>query len=354
MTQTRYSPVFHVVALLTSAATLVLIGVGGLVTSHGAGMSVPDWPNSYGYNMFLFPPRLWIGGVFYEHSHRLMATAVGMLAITLVVLAFLKESRRWVRHFTVAILAGVIIQGVLGGLRVILKEIDLAPIHACVAQAFFCTTAALAVITSRWWIDAPDLSHSSHGDAGRALLRATAVVIGLIYLQLIVGAWMRHFGAGLAIPDLPLAYGHLLPPMTDAQLKAANHARAWMPVEAGQTPLGRVTLGQIWLHFGHRMGALLVTLAIVVLASMVLRKHRRSGLVFPAISLLALLVTQLTLGVLTVLLRKPADISSLHVACGALMLGTTAVLWVRSARLYSPRPAPAPPARGFPVIPAHA
>src|SRR6185436_11650599 len=87
----------HLLALLTAAATFPLIFMGGLVTSHGAGMSVPDWPNSYGYNMFLFPPRLWIGGILYEHTHRLAGTVVGMLSIALTVVAWRTEPRRWVR-----------------------------------------------------------------------------------------------------------------------------------------------------------------------------------------------------------------------------------------------------------------
>src|SRR5437870_6211998 len=88
MASGRYNPALHRIALLTAAATFPLIFMGGLVTSHGAGMSVPDWPNSYGYNMFLFPPRLWIGGILYEHTHRLMGTVVGMLSIALAIHAW--------------------------------------------------------------------------------------------------------------------------------------------------------------------------------------------------------------------------------------------------------------------------
>jgi heme A synthase len=140
--------------------------------------------------------------------------------------------------------------------------------------------------------------------------------------------------------------------MNDSQLQIANHLRLSTPVDVGQAPLERVSLGQIWLHFGHRIGALAVTLAIVAVAGMVLRKHRRPGLVWPTICLLVLLAAQLTLGVLTVLLRKPADITSLHVAVGALTLATSTMLWVRIARLYAKRPAPAPPQRGFAVVAA--
>src|SRR4029450_13969953 len=94
MPSPRYNRPLRVIALLTAAATFPLIFMGGLVTSYGAGMSVPDWPNSYGYNMFLFPPRLWIGGILYEHTHRLMGTVVGMLSIGLPVVTWKTDPRR--------------------------------------------------------------------------------------------------------------------------------------------------------------------------------------------------------------------------------------------------------------------
>src|SRR5882757_9390257 len=154
----HYHPWLHRAALLTAAVTFPLIFMGGLVTSHQAGMSVPDWPNSYGYNMFLFPPRLWIGGILYEHTHRLMASVVGILSIALVVAAFLTRgvSRRE-RGLAIAVLGAVIFQGVLGGLRVVLVKLDLAIVHACVAQAFFCLAALMSVVTSRWWMEAPPI-----------------------------------------------------------------------------------------------------------------------------------------------------------------------------------------------------
>src|SRR5437667_11720907 len=115
MDRAHYNPALHTVALLTACATFPLIFMGGLVTSHQAGMSVPDWPNSYGYNMFLFPPRLWIGGILYEHTHRLMGTVVGALSIVLAVWAWLSESRRWVRWLAAGVLGMAIFQAVLGG-----------------------------------------------------------------------------------------------------------------------------------------------------------------------------------------------------------------------------------------------
>src|ERR1700691_5358913 len=169
-----YHPWLHRIALLTAGATFLLIFMGGLVTSHQAGMSVPDWPNSYGYNMFLFPPRLWIGGILYEHTHRLMATVVGMLSIVLTIIAWKTESRRWVRWLSVAVLGGVIFQGVLGGFRVVLVKLDLAIVHACFAQAFFCLAMLMVIVTSRWWLTADDLSNSSQG---RKVIRLAVVTV---------------------------------------------------------------------------------------------------------------------------------------------------------------------------------
>jgi cytochrome c oxidase assembly protein subunit 15 len=144
--------------------------MGGLVTSHGAGMSVPDWPNSYGYNMFSFPPSKWVGGIFYEHTHRLMGTVVGMLSIALTIVAWRVEPRRWVRWLTMSVLCAVIFQGVLGGLRVVWVNLDLAIVHACFAQAFFCLATFTAIVTSRRWIQAPNRSSGLEGHVGRRMV----------------------------------------------------------------------------------------------------------------------------------------------------------------------------------------
>src|SRR5438105_3986854 len=184
------SPWLHRVALLTAIATFPLIFMGGLVTSHQAGMSVPDWPNSYGYNMFLFPPRLWIGGILYEHTHRLMGSVVGMFSIVLAMCAWKWETRAWARRLAYAVLGAVIFQGVLGGLRVVLVKLDLAIVHACVAQAFFCLAALVAAVTSRWWFAAPDFSRSEDARRGQHLIRFAIACAIAIYLQLIVGAFV--------------------------------------------------------------------------------------------------------------------------------------------------------------------
>src|SRR5438477_1184898 len=191
MEDSGYNKGLHRVALIVAWATFPLIFIGGLVTSKDAGLSVPDWPNSYGYNMFLFPPRLWAGNILYEHTHRLYASFVGLLTIVLAAWAWFGERRRWVRWLGVSCLSLVIVQGVLGGLRVVLLKLDLAIIHACVAQAFFCLTMLMCLVTSRWWM-------SADGPRDGRLIRLAVVTWIVVYLQLIVGATMRHYRAGLA------------------------------------------------------------------------------------------------------------------------------------------------------------
>jgi cytochrome c oxidase assembly protein subunit 15 len=150
-----------------------------------------------------------------------------------------------------------------------------------------------------------------------------------IFAQLIVGATMRHNGAGLAIPDLPLAYGKLLPPMNQVELATVNQYRTW---ELHEKP---VTLAQVWLHFGHRLGAIIVSVALIGLIAMSWLRSRSGSIHIAAGIVASLLLTQFTLGVLTVYWKKPADIASLHVACGALLLMSTVVLTTMAARLYS-------------------
>jgi heme a synthase len=309
----QYNPAVHRLALITAATTFPLIFMGGLVTSHQAGMSVPDWPNSWGYNMFTFPPSKWVGGILFEHTHRLAGAVVGLLSMILMIVTCATDRRRWVIWTSVAVFAAVCIQGTIGGLRVVLSARDLAIVHGCVAQVFFAFIAAFCVMTSRFWSDPPKVSVP----AAKVVLNLGAVTVAIIFCQLIVGAIMRHSDAGLAIPDFPLSYGHWLPPTTidPAFRGAAIH-------EYGTNlGLNHVTLFQIWIHFTHRIGACLVSIAVITLVTTVLLKlGNQPKFVTPALIVLGLLVTQVTLGILTVLMRKPADIASAHVAFGALLL----------------------------------
>jgi heme a synthase len=296
----------HLFALLVALSTAVLIFAGGLVTSTGSGLSVPDWPTTYGWSMFTFPLEKMVGGIRYEHSHRLIASTVGFLILTLACWLWRAEPRRWVRRLGYLALAAVVVQGILGGITVLwyLPE-PISISHASLAQIVFCLTTAIALFTSPGWKQGYTRSGPRLAD-DRRLQSVAAVTTGTIYLQIVVGATMRHLDAGLAIPDFPLAFGQLIPPH-------------W-------------TTG-IAIHYAHRLGALLVSTLIVATTAHVFYHHRRHAeLVRPSILLLALLALQITLGALTVLSAKHYIINSLHVVTGGTVLVTALVLTLRAHR----------------------
>src|SRR5215510_5258460 len=138
-------------AWLTFVATLLLICSGGMVTSKNVGLAVPDWPTTFGYNMFLFPVSKWVGGILFEHTHRLMGSLVGFLTIILAAWLWLRDDRRWVRSLGVIAVAGVILQGVLGGLRVTMMKDQIGIFHACIAQAFLGLLVLVALLTTKFW-----------------------------------------------------------------------------------------------------------------------------------------------------------------------------------------------------------
>src|ERR1700752_3238377 len=141
----------HWYAVVAAASVSLLICSGGLVTSHEAGMAVPDWPNTFGYNMFLFPISRWVGGVLFEHTHRLIASLVGLLTIGLCIATWLIDDRRWVKWMASVAVLAVVIQGVLGGLRVTEHNALLGLFHGCLAQSFLALMATLALVTSPFW-----------------------------------------------------------------------------------------------------------------------------------------------------------------------------------------------------------
>jgi cytochrome c oxidase assembly protein subunit 15 len=289
----------HRFSKVVVAATILLLLAGSLVTSTGSGLSVPDWPTTYGWNMFTFPPSKWVGGIFYEHGHRLIASTVGFLTIVLAAWLWIVEPRRWMKWLGVAALGSVILQGVLGGLTVLFfLPTTISSAHAGLAEIFFCMTVAIALFTSRSWLSARD---SVDDPMLRRVATATTLVI---YAQIIVGAIMRHSDAGLAIPDFPWMFGHLVP----------DH---WDP--------------KIAVHFSHRVGALFVVLSVIATSSHVWYHHRdRRELTRPATLILFLVAAQVTLGALTVLSRRDVWINSVHLVCGALVLATSIVVTLRS------------------------
>ena len=185
------SPWPHRLAVALALVTFPLIWVGGLVTTYDAGMAVPDWPGTYGYNLLLYPWQTWLAApwdLFIEHGHRLLGATAGLLAIALVVTAVLTDRRRWLVAAAIGALLLVILQGVLGGARVLWDQRLVALVHGCVGPLFFAYLAALVVVTSRWWESAPQISSA----AGQRTTRAAWLTCGLAYVQLILGALVRH------------------------------------------------------------------------------------------------------------------------------------------------------------------
>ncbi len=286
----------HRYALLTAAATFCLIIAGALVTSHEAGLAVPDWPLSYGQ---LMPPM--VGNIFWEHGHRMVATFVGLLTIGLAVWLRRREPRRWVRRLGWAALGAVVLQGVLGGLTVLFllpRPVSIA--HASLAQLFFCLTVSLAVITSPVWQREHPWRRENSAPSLRRLAAATTLAV---FLQLILGAAYRHDAAGI-VP--------------------------------------------------HLVGAVLVTIGVTWVWRRIRREHADDlALHFPATVLAGLLLFQLLLGGAAYWIRlATADapqpqllmvvLTVAHVATGALVLASSLVVTLQAyRRLMSPEATPA-------------
>jgi cytochrome c oxidase assembly protein subunit 15 len=245
-----------------------------------------------------------VGGVLFEHGHRLVATFVGVLTVTLAVLLSQWEPRVWVRWLAWGALLAVVLQGLLGGITVLLRlPTAVSVTHACLAQTFFCLTVVLAVCTAPSWHAgaAPWVEHTQP-----SLRLLATMATGAVCLQLILGALMRHTGAGLAIPDFPLAFG-----------------RVWPPLESPA----------VLLHFLHRLGAAVVTLSVGWMVVCVVRRYStQQQLLFPALLLAALLVTQLVLGAYTIWTQRAVWLITAHVGVGAAVLATSLVLTLRVYR----------------------
>ena len=283
----------HRLAVVTAAATFLLLFMGGLVTSTGSGLAVPDWPLSFGR---FFPPM--VGGVLFEHGHRMAATFVGALTLALALSIVVREPRPSVRALGLLALVAVVLQGVLGGVTVLYKlPLAVSVAHACVGQIFFCLTVALAVVTGIEW-QAPSPAASS------ALPAIAATTTALIFGQLLLGALVRHMGAGLAISDFPLAFGRLVPPLV--------------------TPY-------ITVHFAHRIGALAVAISVITAAAVTRWRHRGDGgLERPALLALALLVLQIALGGVSVWSHRAVLPTTAHLVVGAALLATSLTLTLRA------------------------
>lgn len=304
----------HRLAVALVCAVFPLIWVGGLVTTYEAGMAVPDWPSTYGYNLFLYPWQTWLLGpwdLFIEHGHRLLGALAGLLTIGVVAAVWMNDRRTWVRWLAVVALVAVIAQGALGGMRVLMDERLLAKIHGCFGPAYFALCVALAAITSVRWQKAGRVIVSGRIDRFRLAALLTAV---LAYFQLVLGAQLRHVTLGVTAQTF-----------------------------------------QVLVLF-HVLMALVLAFYIFRLAGLAWRLRREATLVArPALFLAPLLTLQLLLGAgawvtnygwpawfadrgwaagYTVTAEGPlqAMITTGHVALGSLILVTAVLAWLRAMR----------------------
>jgi cytochrome c oxidase assembly protein subunit 15 len=318
----------HSIALIAAFCTFLLIVIGGLVTSKGVGMSVPDWPTTYGYNMFLFPYSKWVGGIFWEHSHRLIASGVGLITLVLAAAAIFTEKRGWVKGLGVLALILVCAQGLLGGLRVTLYKDEIGIFHAALAQSFFGLLLIIAAVTGRGF-----LAGKWTGDTAAGSLRWLALLaLILTYFQLGIAATIRHQHAPLAIRDFPAAYGTLIPATDAASLAKINEERA-------RDRIAPVSARQIQLQLTHRAGAVAL-LVVVILFCVRAVSITPLGHWLRGWSLLwcGAIFLQILLGAMTIWFNKAADVATSHMALGALLTGFVVLLTFRLFCAATSRP----------------
>lgn len=287
----------HRFAVLTACATFFLIFVGGLVTSTGSALAVPDWPLAFGK---LIPA--WEGGIRFEFGHRLAAGTVVILTLALMAWSWRTEPRRWVRQLVAIAFGLIIVQAILGGITVLFElPLAIAVAHAATAQALFCLMVSIAIFTNPRWESTP---HIDDTEARIALPTLAAVTTAIIYMQILIGAVMRHMSAGLVIPDFPLSFGQLVPPLFDKYIA---------------------------INFAHRCGAIVVTAMVLWTVARVIRTHRDvAPLRRPALGLFLLLVMQICLGALTIWSGRSVLPTTSHVAIGAAVLATSLTLTLRA------------------------
>jgi cytochrome c oxidase assembly protein subunit 15 len=293
-----YKPALAVFAAIAAAWVYVAVSLGAFTTTINAGMAFADWPLSNGS----VNPKGWLTNLsmFAEHSHRLSAATMGLLTGVLALWLWRRESRPWLRKLAYFAFGLVVAQGLVGGLRVLLDQVHVgsletslgrlfAMLHACLAQAFACTLVAIAVSCSRGWIKNPR-------PVGRRLRRIGVACCVILFLQLAIGAVVRHSFAGLAIPTFPWStpQGGLLPAAWDFR---------------------------VGIHFAHRVMACLVALAIATFAVTAWNDRGSStAMRAGASALVALVALQIFLGASIILTYRAVAVTTGHVLVGALTL----------------------------------
>lgn len=367
----RYRRWLQMLAWLLVAATFALIAIGGTVTSLDAGLAVPGgWMTFDDFTPFAPLETWWDDGqTRWEHSHRLKGYIVGML--TLAVAAGLwhaGRSRAWITLAALLVVM-VIAQGVMGAMRVDLAQTEsrgpgvaavgtdnplstaLRILHGVTGQLFLCLTVIAAVAVSRPWLTMRRVGHTPDA-TGRRMVRLAFWLWVVFLIQLTLGAAVRHTNAALAIPDFPLHFGTLIPPLTQASLDAAL-ARAGIAADIG--------IGQMYLHLAHRLFAWLVCAKALFVIWRVFQQMDWPDPVFaPSITIVSLLVVQVVLGITVVLSGEAAAVATTHQVVGAVLFASAAWLVMR-VRLVAgmqaqpaatANPQPPPPQTPTPTPPA--
>jgi heme a synthase len=317
------SPVFlRIFSKFTCFSTLILIFLGGLVKSTESGLSVPDWPTTYGHFMFSFPLDQMVGGIRYEHTHRMVASGVGLLTLALAVWLQMSRSAAWLKKLGVAAFVMVVAQGILGGLTVkFMLPVWISSLHGTLAQSFFLITIMIAYGLS------VERQKRRTEDADGRFIKMAIIFTGMVFIQLIIGNLMRHTEAGLAVPDFPTMGGSLIPSFNQGMLDKIN---AWR----FEHNMDMVTMGQVHIHILHRVWALLIFLKLLYLNSMAYNCCLQKPSVMKTMFWLnAAVLVQIMLGISTVLSMKEVYTTTFHVACGAVVLGLSFLLILRSAPL---------------------
>ena len=303
---------------LTVFSTLFLIFAGALVKSHEVGLSVPDWPTTYGKQMFAFPLSDMVGGIFYEHGHRIIATIVGFLTMIQAIWLGFSHHADWLKKLGFSALAVVIIQGLFGGITVLFFLPPLVSIiHGILAQTFFIMTIINAYSMSQ------ERENRIDNGMGQSIRKGALLMGGFVYIQLILGALMRHTASGLAIPDFPTVGGMWIPTFSSEMMENINYILFDLDLDS-------VSKGQVIIHFIHRLGAVIVTGTIGYFYAKygkTIKASQRSKTVF--ISIIVIVIIQFSLGVLTVPSARSPYIASFHVVTGAALLGLCTLLLLK-------------------------
>lgn len=298
---TAYQPALAWFAAIGGAWVFVLVTLGAFTTTIGAGMAFQDWPLSNGS----LNPHGWLQNIamFAEHSHRLSAFLMGLITISIAIWLTKRDARRWMRRLGWFAVALVIVQGLIGGTRVLFNAVHVPGFemtlgqmlripHGILAQIYVCVLILIAVSLSKGWFE-------RSVPVSPSLRRAGAICVGLLLLQLAVAATMRHNYAGLAIPTFPAstADGHLLPASWDYRVA---------------------------LNFAHRVMALILTVALIWYAIKLWTDRGATLLMKSGSSIMVgLLALQILLGANVIWLRRQPEVTTAHVVCGAFLLATT-------------------------------